>query len=138
MTDTEFLQAFRNGTLSAECFRHGDHVKAAWLYLQNQPILSALTSFSADLRKFACAKGAPGKYHETITWACLFLIHERMERMGTGQSWEDFLIANPDLMDWDPPILTRYYTRTTLNSDVARKVFILPDKAVSTDENPFA
>ena len=41
-------------------------------------------------------------------------------------------------MNWDPPILACYYTRTTLNSDVARKVFVLPDKAASADENPFA
>ncbi len=133
MTDTEFLRAFRNGTLSAECFRHGDHVKAAWLYLQNQPILSALTSFSEDLRKFACVKGAPGKYHETITWACLFLIRERMERTGAELSWEDFLAANPDLLDWDHPILSRYYTSATLSSELAKKVFVLPDKAVSAD-----
>ena len=42
------------------------------------PPLDALARFTAGLQRFATFHGHPGLYHETITWAYLFLIHERM------------------------------------------------------------
>ncbi len=74
----------------------------------------------------------PGKaerYHETITYSYLFLIRERMERTSAGD-WEEFAIQNPDLLQWKPGILDRYYRESTLRSDLARNVFLFPDKIV--------
>src|SRR5262249_34307385 len=71
-----------------------------------------------------------GLYHETITWAYLLLIRERMERQGEGAnaSFEAFARANPDLMTWKPSVLAAYYRDETLASPLARRTFVMPDR----------
>jgi len=127
MTDQELMDRFENGTLPNECFHHREHVRVAFLYLTKYPVLEALQLFSKSLRRFAEAHGKPELYHETITWAYVFLIWERMARAGTNQSWDEFALNNPDLLTWKGGILTRYYCAGTLTSDLARAVFVLPD-----------
>jgi hypothetical protein len=52
-----------------------------------------------------------------------------MERAGQAQSWEEFTSANADLMTWSGSVLQQYYRDETLSSDLARKIFLFPDKA---------
>jgi hypothetical protein len=128
MTDRELIEQFENGTLPAECFHHREHVRAAFLYLTEHPVMEALKAFSGTLRKFAEAQGKPHLYHETITWAYVFLIRERMVRSGKKQSWDEFARNNPDLLAWKDGVLTRYYRAETLASALARAVFVFPDR----------
>jgi hypothetical protein len=128
MEDREFLAAFEAGTLPEELFRHRDHVRAAWLLLREETPASALARFSAALRRFAAILGKAGLYHETITWAYLLLINERMERTGRDRSWREFAEGNADLLTWRPTILEAYYSEETLRSELARRVFVLPDR----------
>lgn len=127
MTDEELIEQFEDGTLPNECFHHREHVRVAFLYLTRYPVPEALQIFSKTLRRFAEARGKPQLYHETITWAYVFLIRERMARTGKNQSWDEFARGNPDLLLWKGGILTRYYRAETLTSDLARAVFVLPD-----------
>ena len=131
MTDQEFLAAFEAGQLSGKDFHHADHVRMAWLYLRSRPVLQAVADFSAALRRLATAHGKPNLYHETITWAYLFLIRERMDRDLECRDWKEFARANPDLLDWTHPILKRYYREETLKSEQARRLFMLPDRTLS-------
>jgi hypothetical protein len=128
VTDRDFLAAFEDGSLPADRFHHGDHVRAAWLILREESPAAALGRFSAALKRFAAAKKKPGLYHETITWAYLLLINERMERRGNPAAWEEFAASNSDLMTWRPSVLDHYYTPETLGSDLARRAFVLPDR----------
>src|SRR5205814_1818421 len=109
-----------------EHFHHRDHIKMAWLYLSRYPVLEALARFCEALKRFAAGHGKPRLYHETITWAFLFLIHERRELCGREQSWDEFAAANDDLFTWQAGVLDLYYDQETLWSDFARKVFVLP------------
>lgn len=127
MTDQELIEQFENGTLPSECFHHREHVRTAFLYLTKYPVLETLHLFSKSLQRFAQVHGKPQLYHETITWAYVLLIRERMARAGKNQSWEEFARSNPDLLVWKNGILTRYYRAETLASDLARAVFVLPD-----------
>jgi len=123
--DTEFIRSFEDVTLPNSAFHHRDHVRLAWLYLERYPVLEALTRFTEGLKRFAAANGHPGLYHETITWAYLFLIQER--KAGPGdETWEEFAARNPDLLGWNPSILDRYYAKETLYSERARRVFVMP------------
>jgi hypothetical protein len=128
LTDAEFIASFEDGSLPNSAFHHRDHVRLAWLYLRRHPPLEALARFADGLRRFATANGHPGLYHETITWAFLLLIRERMERGEAGGTWDGFAQANPDLLSWKPSILDRYYRPETLGSEVARRVFVMPDR----------
>ena len=128
MKDEEFIQRFEDCTLPGESFQHRDHVRVVWLYLRSYSVLETLHRFSAGLKEFAAANGKPNLYHETITWAYVFLIHERMARNGHKQSWAEFIDANADLFDWKNNVLKSYYREDTLRSEVARRIFVFPDK----------
>ena len=110
-------------------FYHADHVRLAFAYLAIYPPLHALENFSAALKRFATARGKSQLYHETITHAYFFLIRERMARCSTA-NWDEFADQNPDLLIWKNGILTRYYHESTLQSDLARTVFVFPDKVL--------
>ena len=124
----DLIRRFEDGTLPPSEFHHRDHVRLAWLYLDQEPPLTALARFAEGLKRFASRIGAEGLYHETITWAYLFLIHERKARGGDEESWEDFAARNPDLLTWKPSVLDGYYRKETLESDLARRVFVMPDR----------
>ena len=122
MNDREFLNAFEGATLPE--LHHRDHVRAAWCYLRELSLLEALERFSASLKRFAAAKAAPELYHETITWAFVFLINERLV---AHETWDAFAGRNADLFAWRPSILDRLYRPDTIRSDRARRSFVLPD-----------
>lgn len=128
MSDEELIERFESCTLAGADFHHQDHVRVVWLYLRGQSVLETLGRFSAGLKRFAAAHGKPNLYHETITWAYVFLIHERMECNGSEQSWAEFVEANADLFDWKANILKSYYQDNTLSSERARRIFVLPDR----------
>jgi hypothetical protein len=129
LDDAALLRAFEAGTLPPSTFHHREHVRVAWLYLKREPPLTALARFAEGLQRFAAAQGHAGLYHETVTWAYLLLIRERMERDGTAATSEEFAGRNPDLLSWKPSILDRYYRAETLGSELARRVFVMPDRA---------
>jgi hypothetical protein len=126
--DDELLQQFEDCSLPLERFRHIVHIQVAFLYLCKYPVLDVLGRFPAALTRYAEAHGKAGLYHETITWAYILLIHERMTRTGHAQTWPEFAATNTDLMTWSGTILRQYYCDETLHSELARKIFLFPDK----------
>jgi hypothetical protein len=126
------LQAFLDTTLPASEFHHEQHVQVAWLFVRDYGMPAALGEFSTAIKRFADAKGATRLYHETITWAFLLLIAERQART-CSPSWEAFAAAHPDLLVWKPSILKRYYSDELLKSELARRVFVLPDRVRTGD-----
>lgn len=127
MNDDEFISSFENGSLPNEGFHHRDHMRMAFLYLCRYPALEAMQRFSSALARFAAANGKPGLYNETVTWAFLLLIRERMARVGCKQSWEEFAVSNADLMSWQNNVLNKYYRPETLASELAKSTFVFPD-----------
>jgi hypothetical protein len=125
-TDHELMASFEAGTLDAESFHHRDHVRLAWLHLGHYPAPVALDRFTSGLRRLAQAAGQADRYHETVTWAYLLLINERMERFGRTLPWPEFARLNPEVLTWRPSILDAYYPADVLRSDLARRVFVLP------------
>ena len=128
MNDEEFIERFEAATLPNAGFHHRDHIRVAWLYLRRYPAIEALAKFSESLKHFAASNGKPNLYHETITWAYVLLIHERIQRNGREQSWAQFVESNSDLFDWKNSILKAYYLDATLRTEFARRVFVLPDR----------
>jgi len=122
----DYIEAFE--AFRVEEFHHADHVRLAWCYLRAVPLLPAIERFTTSLRRFAAHHGKPELYHETITWAYMLLIHERMNGEDT---FEAFREANPELFRWKPSLLESYYHPATLQSARARKTFIMPDRALA-------
>ena len=127
LSNEELISCFENDAVPEDSFHHADHVRLAFAYLSEYPVLPALEKFAAALKRFATARHKTQLYNETITCAYLFLIRERMARC-EAMNWEEFANKNPDLLIWKGGVLSRYYQDATLKSDLARKVFVLPDK----------
>ena len=79
MTNSEFVCAFRNGTLTPSTFHHEQHLRLAYVHLSSGPLDSAIESFRKDLQWFLSNFGEESKYHETITVAFLLIVKERMD-----------------------------------------------------------
>jgi hypothetical protein len=126
MTDEELVAGFESTELPADQFTHHAHVRVAWWYLGRSPLPEALMRFAMALQRFVDAKGATGKYHETITVAYMLILAERRADAG-AMSWSEFAEANPDLFD-KPSVLAKYYREETLASDRARRGFVMPDR----------
>jgi hypothetical protein len=127
MRNQDLIHRFESDVVPEGSFHHGDHVRLAFAYLCEYSVLEALAKFASALKRFATARGKTQLYNETITCAYFFLIRERMARFKTA-NWEEFSQLNPDLLTWKDGILSRYYCDATLKSDLAREVFVLPDK----------
>jgi hypothetical protein len=126
MSDQQLFDKFVDTSLPADQFHHQQHVQVAWMFVCKYGMPSALAEFSAAIKRFADAKGATGLYHETITWAFLLLISERQSRK-PARTWAEFEVDNADLLVWKPSILSRYYSKALLESDLARQTFLMPD-----------
>jgi hypothetical protein len=127
MTDAELVAAFESTELPAEQFSHEVHVRVAWWCLRQAPLPEALARFSAALKRFAAAKGAAGKYLETMTVAYMLVISERLDG-AAGLSWEQFAAQNPDLLARRPSVLAVYYSDGLLASAEAKRSFRMPDR----------
>lgn len=126
MDDRELVRAFESCTLSPDAFTHREHVRLAWAYLREHSLFVSLRLFAEGLKRYTASLGKSDRYHETITCAYLFLIHERMQR-GNARDFDAFAAANEDLFARTPPILARYYREETLQSPLARATFVMPD-----------
>ncbi len=123
VTDETLIREFEAATLAA--FPHAAHVRVAWWYLRHSPLPEAMGRFRTGIRRFAEAKGAAGKYHETMTVAWLLLIAERAGD-APDLTWPEFSARYPELLD--PALLSRYYRPETLAGERARRAFVMPDR----------
>ena len=123
MTDAAFVTAFEQDALAE--LPHRAHVRLAWIYLSHEPLADAAVRFVAGLKRFAAARGAAAKYHETITWAYLLWIHACIARGPACADFAAFAAAHPELLERDG--LRRFYRAETLAGAEARRVFVLPD-----------
>ncbi len=127
MTDAEFLAALESCTLPPAAFRHRDHLRAGWIYLQAMTFGAALDRMCDTLRRYAASHGQPERYHETVTVAYMSLLQTH-RALNPAETWEQFVAGNPALLE--AGLLSRFYDRATLESPLARRVFVLESRAL--------
>ena len=110
-------------------FGHAHHVAFAWHHARTGSGLDGLAAVDGRLREIARAHGQPERYHETLTWGWYLLIRERIARGDPDATWEEFGAANPDVLDGSA--LGARYGSATLASELARRVFVLPDRGLA-------
>ena len=125
--NSELVDRFERGEVGPDGFHHADHVRVAYAYLCEVPLLEAIQKFSRALQRFAAAHEKPNLYHVTVTWAYLLLIQERRVRSGDQGNWQTFAVENADLLRSEGGVLGQYYKLSTLHSELAREAFLLPD-----------
>lgn len=124
MVPDDIVERFESGRIDGATFRHVDHVRLGWTYLRRYSAPEVLQRMTAHLA------GAE-RYHETMTWAYVLIIADRMAR-APDADFEAFRAANPDLFDHEEGVLRRYYSRETLASQRAKASFVWPDQGFST------
>jgi hypothetical protein len=121
------VKAFEAGAVDPKAFGHREHLHVAWCYLKSLTLEDALARYVHYLRRLAHALGVPEKYHATITWAYLVLLHDAMQDSDLdGAPFEAILEKYPQLLDHKQGMLFDYYDRAEINSEMARRRFVLP------------
>jgi hypothetical protein len=108
LEDEDFLAAFSSCALPLSSFRHGDHLRLAWLQLQRNPLDEAL-------------KLVPDIFHETVTTAWVKLLSTHCE-----SNFEEFIAVNEYRLN--QALLHRFWTPSLLNSEEARRGWVPLDR----------
>ena len=122
LSDDQFLSAFHRCELPVSMFRHGDHLRFAWLTLHGCAFDEAVDIVREGIRRFAGHHGVGHIYHETVTTAWVHLLATHRER-----TFEEFLTANDFRLNH--LLLHRFWTPQVLDSPDAEKRWVPPDKA---------
>ena len=125
MEDQEFLRLFHEGNLPGEEFRHRGHLRLAWLVLSRHQRDEAESIVAREIKQFAVANGASGRYHDTLTRFWIRLVGHAMENAPDAGSIDQLLSRFPFLLDKSLPY--RHWQGETFNSDEARAGWIEPD-----------
>src|SRR5262245_25714387 len=129
LDDAALHAAFVDARLTPAQFHHREHVRVAFVCLARAgDLATAAMEFRAALRRLAAAIGAHHLFHETLTWAYLILIHERMAAANPPfATSHELLAAHPELLDHRAGALARYYDVGAIAaSPLARRCFVLP------------
>jgi hypothetical protein len=129
LSDPQLIDAFEKGSVEPGSFSHELHLRMAWLFLRSMPLWEAIGRYGGALRRLAGRHGAAEKYNETVTWALLCVMHNRLEAGAASLDWGTFLERNADLLEWKR-LLAGYYRPETLASERARRTFVLPDRCL--------
>jgi hypothetical protein len=125
MDDDEFLRRFHESNLPGEEFRHRGHLRLAWLVLSRHRRDEAESIVAHEIRQFAVANGASGRYHDTLTRFWVRLVGHTMENAPEVGSIDGLLARFPFLLDKSLPY--RHWRGETFNSDRARAGWVEPD-----------
>ncbi len=126
-TTRKELTDFVAGRKMPTGFSHREHLRLAFAMLERHPFGETLELFALGLKRMTANAGQPLAYHQTRTVAFLALVAERRLRQ-PGTSWEEFIAANADLAE--KHCLEFWYEAEELDSDLARRTFILPRRAI--------
>jgi hypothetical protein len=122
LSDEELLEAFDACTLPLSSFRHGDHLRLAWLRLEREDLPTVVRSVREGIRRFAQHHGVSHIFHATMTeaWVRLLASHE-------PESFVSFVAR--DAAPLERVRLETYYSPELLKSDLARAQWVEPDRA---------
>lgn len=124
--DEEFRLAFEGCSFPASGFDHRAHLRLAYVYLCEGPVETAHGRMRSALNAFLHHLGVDdSKYHETMTRSWILAVAHFMARTLSSVSADEFIDANPILLD--SKIMLTHYSAELLFSASARAAFVEPD-----------
>jgi hypothetical protein len=101
VTDTELARAIERCEVPAAGFHHADHLRVAWVYLQESPgVDAALARIGETIRRFAASVGQSGKYSDAVTAFWMYQLAAVRAVMPSADC-DAVLRAYPRLLDKD-------------------------------------
>lgn len=126
LSDSEFVVAMDTASLPNELFRHFDHLRLAWLFLNEIPEPEATEHMIRTIRRFSVHHHGDGsRLHQTITRAFMRLVANGHGLLTAGHSFAEFEASYPELFVEDA--LLEYYSKECLMSESARAGWVRPD-----------
>ena len=112
--DVELARALERGEVPDGGFRHADHLRVAWCYLEEcGGADAALARMAATLRRFAASVGKPEKYSDALTAFWIYQLASARALM-PGAAIDAVFTACPRLLDKD--LVLAYYCRDAASS----------------------
>lgn len=121
---SELLAQFEAFEVNPAEFGHRQHVQVAYEMLNKYEYLQACGKYANAINTIVTKAGVPEKFNVTITFAFLSLMAERIHSRTNWSGFEEFLVQNEDLLS--TTVLGKWYSSEELQSDFARKHFLLP------------
>src|SRR5258706_2937312 len=121
MDDDDFLATFERGGFTAHEFRHRDHLRMAYLYLQRHAPQQATERACGGIKPLAAAHGHAYKYNATLSRAWVHVVALAMAQH-PGASFDALVTAHPRLLD--KHLLLAHYTRAALFGPQARERWV--------------
>jgi hypothetical protein len=125
LPDDDFLHAFFGLTLGNSEFLHRDHLRLAWLVVRKHDGNEAEEVVTAGIRRFAQHNSHGTLYHDTMTRFWVRLVRHAVSAQPEIVDFEEFLAANPLLLDKNTPL--RHWSRETMFGAEARAAWQEPD-----------
>lgn len=123
LSDGDFLHRFTAGELRADGFRHGDHLRFAWLTLERLPFDLAEESIAQSLRTFLRRiSGSNAQFHATHTHGWVRVLAAMPER-----SFANVLSVHASELQSNG--LTQFWSADLLSSPAARAAVVGTDVA---------
>ena len=97
MTDAEFLEQIEGCTLPKEAFSHRNHVRLAWLYLNDRAGGDPDARIATTIQRYAASIGKATKYDHELTLRWMRLVEDAMAATPAA-TFEAFIEARPDLL----------------------------------------
>jgi len=101
MTDNEFLQQIEGCTLPKEAFTHRNHVRLAWLYLNDRPGGDPDARIAATIQRYATSIGAATKYDHALTMGWMRRVEAAIAAT-PAESFEAFIAERAELLTRRP------------------------------------
>lgn len=122
----ELARSFEAREVDPVAFRHREHVAVAYEMLRKHDFIEAAVKYGDNIQAIASKAGVPRKFNTTITFAFMSLIAERMAT-NEQTDFDSFIATNEDLLS--KQLLLTWYSPERLQSELARGLFLMPDKA---------
>jgi hypothetical protein len=101
VTDAELARALERGEVPDGGFHHADHLRVAWIYLEEAgSVDAALARMAATLRRFAASVGQADKYSDAVTAFWMYQM-AAVRAVLPGADCAMLLRAFPRLLDKD-------------------------------------
>lgn len=126
LNDEQFEILFQSANLPPALFTHEAHLRLAWVHIQKYGCTAAIENITSQIRAYADAIGAAGKYNHTLTIAAVKAVDHFM-RKSQSNSFADFIQEFPRLNTNFSDLLAAHYSAAIFQSAKARQAFVEPD-----------
>ncbi len=126
LDDDQFEKQFQSADLPGDLFNHEAHLRLAWIHIHKYGCPAAIENITRQIRAYAAAVGAVGKYNHTLTIATVKTVDHFM-RKSESNSFAAFIQEFPRLNTNFSQLLAVHYSAFIFESEKARQDFVEPD-----------